>query len=117
MTSPPKSADELGNRILSTGHSFIGINERRELAADVRQALSARDTRIAELEKEVAAWREAMPRCAGYGEEHCTESATKEQYGGMCDDFNLRYWCDRHAEKAAIETQDTDWAALVRASK
>ncbi|HEY8097190.1 MAG TPA: hypothetical protein VIE65_13990 [Methylobacter sp.] len=61
----------------------------------------------------LSALLETLPKCEGLD---CRATATKEEHGGMCDGFNLRYWCDEHAEDGRHDgtMYDTDWAPIVR---
>lgn len=58
----------------------------------------------------------AMPKCEHCDVNRCARAATREEHGGMCEDFNLLYWCDEHGEspQRGGDVYDTDWAALLR---
>ena len=60
-----------------------------------------------------------IPKCERYDQERghvCNRLATKEESGGMCEDFDRLYWCDECAEKSdrGGDIPDTDWASVLR---
>jgi hypothetical protein len=152
MTTPTKTAEELTppfrlyERIRGVGFAVGTGPQAAALADDVRQAIESRDTRIAELEaqvaeidqmrahfaatvksdyergfddararvreleKEVAAWREGMPRCERGNVADtvapCLSPATRK----CCRDW---LFCDEHGFSGELYL-DLPWAALVR---
>lgn len=61
-----------------------------------------------------------LPKCESYDDGHaCGRLATREETGGMGDDFNRLYWCDEHGESSERggDVFDVDWADVVRRLK
>jgi hypothetical protein len=78
------------------------------MSTEIRRANAAET----EMRKRCEAWERAVPRCGYFGNAPCPNAATQEQFGGMCDEFNLLYWCDEHAD--GKETSPVGWAHLLR---